>query len=72
MIKEIATLKSLVLLDLSYNKLVDYDRIAPLSSMKKLTVLSLIGNNVTKIVNYKAICKKLVAQVKVFDSDENI
>ena len=48
LVKDITSLKHLSLVDLSYNKIIEFDKIKPLQNLKKLKVLSLEGNPLAK------------------------
>lgn len=63
-LKEIGLLKNLQLLDLGYNKLIESDKLVPLTQLKKLQTLVLQGNLLQqKYANYESIVKKLLPMV---------
>ena len=63
-LKEIGLLKNLQLLDLGYNKLIESDKLVPLTQLKKLQTLVLQGNLLQQnYANYESIVKKLLPMV---------
>lgn len=68
-VKELGQLKNLNLLDISSNKISEFDKLIPLQNLKKMTILSLKGNFITKQANYEANMNKILPQVKVLDPD---
>lgn len=54
---------------MSYNKLIEFDKLDSLLSLKKLTTLSLQGNLMHKIANYESVVQRKLPHVKVLDPD---
>ena len=54
-------------MDISGNKISEFDKLIPLQNLKKMTILSLKNNFITKQANYEANMIKLLPQVKVLD-----
>lgn len=61
------SLRNLTLLDLSFNKIIDFDKLAPLQISKKLSILSLEGNIIAKSPNYMTLIVKMFPSIKTLD-----
>lgn len=68
-LKDVSQLKNLTLLDVSYNRLLDFDKLHPLKLLKKLTVLSVQGNVFEGKAghSYESEVKKVLPDLKVLD-----
>lgn len=68
------TSPKLTILNLSGNKIKDFDELKPLSSMEKLEILDLFNNEVTSAENYRNNVFRLIPSLKFldgFDKDDN-
>lgn len=68
------TSPKLVSLNLSGNKIKDFDELKPLASLEKLEILDLFNNEVTSTENYRNNVFRLIQSLKFldgFDKDDN-
>jgi acidic leucine-rich nuclear phosphoprotein 32 family member A/C/D len=68
------TSPKLASLNLSGNKIKDFDELKPLTSLEKLEILDLFNNDVTGAENYRGSVFRLIPSLKYldgFDKDDN-
>jgi acidic leucine-rich nuclear phosphoprotein 32 family member A/C/D len=73
-LNHIITSSKLTSLNLSGNKIKDFDELKPLSSLDKLEILDLFNNEVTQAENYRTNVFELIPSLKFldgFDKDDN-
>lgn len=73
-LNHLLTSPKLTILNLSGNKIKDFDELKPLSSMEKLEILDLFNNEVTSAENYRNNVFRLIPSLKFldgFDKDDN-
>jgi len=73
-LSHLLTSPKLTILNLSGNKIKDFDELKPLSSMEKLEILDLFNNEVTSAENYRNNVFRLIPSLKFldgFDKDDN-
>lgn len=70
----ITTSSKLTSLNLSGNKIKDFEELKPLSSLEKLEILDLFNNEVTQADNYRNNVFQMIPSLKFldgFDKDDN-
>lgn len=70
----LTTSPKLTILNLSGNKIKDFEELKPLSTLEKLEVLDLFNNEVTSTEDYRNNVFKLIPSLKFldgFDKDDN-
>lgn len=73
-LNHLLTSPKLVSLNLSGNKIKDFDELKPLASLEKLEILDLFNNEVTSTENYRNNVFRLISSLKFldgFDKDDN-
>jgi len=73
-LNHLLTSPKLTILNLSGNKIKDFDELKPLSNMEKLEILDLFNNEVTSAENYRNNVFRLIPSLKFldgFDKDDN-
>lgn len=73
-LSHLLTSPKLTSLNLSGNKIKDFDELKPLASMEKLEILDLFNNEVTSAENYRSNVFRLIPSLKFldgFDKDDN-
>lgn len=66
-VKELTSLKRLSLLDLSFNKIIDFEKVTALQSLKKIKVLCLNGNLLEKTQTYDQTMARMFPWIKITD-----